>query len=67
MPDADLVDSVRAYLHDWVESRLTVGVQTRSARARQEFVAWCAENGLDADELRAANMWTFSPRASSCM
>lgn len=35
MPDADFVDAVRAYLHEWLESRLTVGVQTRYARARQ--------------------------------
>lgn len=62
MPDGDFVDSVRAYLHDWVESRLTVGVQTRSARARQEFASWCADHGIDVEELRGELVDIFVAR-----
>lgn len=52
-----------AYLHDWLESRLTAGVQTRYARARHEFVVWCAEHGLAADELRGEPLDIFLARS----
>lgn len=62
MVDPSVAADVKGYLHDWMEGRLTLGVQERYARARRMFAAWCCEFGVDYASLRNDEVDIFVAR-----
>lgn len=62
MVDPSVSADVKGYIHDWIEGRLTLGVQARYAQARRMFAAWCCEVGVDYASLKSDEVDIFVAR-----
>lgn len=62
MVDPNVTAEARGYIHEWMEARLTPGVQERYARARRMFAAWCNEVGVECAALKNEEIDVFVAR-----